>query len=107
MGCRLVKRQDDGSLPWGVIVETEVYSQDDPACNGYRRRSPQNEILFGEPGQFYVYVSYGMQHGVRHALRSGPQVGRDFSGLAAEQPANRQATASDFIELSSQQTVNG
>ena len=52
VGCRLVKRQDDGSLLWGVIVETEAYSQDEPACHGYRRRSPQNEILFGDAVNF-------------------------------------------------------
>ena len=70
IGCRLVRRQDDGSLLWGVIVETEAYSQDDPACHGYRRRSPQNETLFGEPGHFYVYVSYGIHHCVKRALVS-------------------------------------
>ena len=54
VGCRLVKRKGNGTLLWGVIVETEAYSQDEPACHGYRRRSPQNETLFGEPGRFYV-----------------------------------------------------
>jgi DNA-3-methyladenine glycosylase len=70
IGCLLVKRQPDGELLWGVIVETEAYSQDDPACHGYRRRSPSNETLFGEPGRFYVVVSYGIHHCVKRAVRS-------------------------------------
>ena len=62
VGCMLVKRQLSGELLWGLIVETEAYSQDEPACHGYRRRTPSNETLFGEPGRFYVYVSYGIHH---------------------------------------------
>ncbi|CAK6700158.1 Putative 3-methyladenine DNA glycosylase [Synechococcus sp. CBW1107] len=61
----MVKCQPSGELLWGVVVETEAYSQDDPACHGYRRRSPSNETLFGEPGRFYVYVSYGIHHCVK------------------------------------------
>jgi DNA-3-methyladenine glycosylase len=60
IGCLLVKRQADRELLWGVIMETEAYCQNEPACHGYRRRTPSNETLFGEPGRFYVYVSCGI-----------------------------------------------
>ena len=65
IGCLLVRRQASGELLWGVIVETEAYSQEEPACHGYRRRTPSNETLFGAPGRFYVYVSYGNHHCVK------------------------------------------
>ena len=70
IGCLLVKRQADGELLWGVIVETEAYCQSEPACHGHRHRTPSNETLFGEPGRFYVYVSYGIHHCVKRALTS-------------------------------------
>jgi len=70
IGCLLVKRQPTGELLWGVVVETEAYSQEEPACHGYRLRTPSNETLFGEPGRFYVYVSYGIHHCVKRALVS-------------------------------------
>ena len=41
IGCLLVKRQEDGSLLWGVVVETEAYSQE----RAYRRRKPSNDWL--------------------------------------------------------------
>jgi DNA-3-methyladenine glycosylase len=68
IGCLLVKRQAGGELLRGVIVETEAYCQSEPACHGHRRRTPTNETLFGEPGRFYVYVSYGIHHCVKRAV---------------------------------------
>jgi DNA-3-methyladenine glycosylase len=78
IGCLLVKCQADGELLWGVIVETEAYSQEEPACHGYRRRSPSNETLFGEPGRFYVYVSYGTHHCVKVVTGRSAWVSREL-----------------------------
>jgi DNA-3-methyladenine glycosylase len=62
VGCLLLRRQEGGSLLWGMVVETEAYCQSEPACHGHRRRSPANETLFGPPGRFYVYLTYGLHH---------------------------------------------
>ena len=45
-----------------MIVETEAYSQEDEACHGHNKMTKSNETLFGEPGRFYIYKSYGLHH---------------------------------------------
>ncbi len=62
IGCQLVKRQINGNYLVGTIVETEAYCQSEEACHGFKRRSPSNETLFGKPGRFYVYLTYGIHH---------------------------------------------
>ena len=45
-----------------MIVETEAYSQEEEACHGYSKETASNKSLFGKPGTFYIYKSYGIHH---------------------------------------------
>ena len=45
-----------------MIVETEAYSQEEEACHGHSKITKSNEPLFGNPGRFYIYKSYGIHH---------------------------------------------
>ena len=62
IGCFLVKRISKNKYLSGVIVETEAYSQEEASCHGFSGRTKRNKSLFGDPGNFYIYVSYGIYH---------------------------------------------
>ena len=60
IGCFLIKRISKEKYFSGVIVDTEAYSQEEASCHGFSGRTQRNETLFGEPGNFYIYLSYGI-----------------------------------------------
>ena len=62
IGCFLIKRISKESFLTGVIVETEAYSQEEASCHGFSGKTARNKTLFGEPGNFYIYLSYGINN---------------------------------------------
>ena len=58
----------------GRVVEVESYHQEEPACHAYAGLTERTRVLFGPPGNAYVYRSYGI-HALLNAVAEDDGVG--------------------------------
>ncbi len=73
LGKILVHKTDDG-ITAGRIVETEAYCgpEDKAAHSSGGRRTPRNEVMYGQKGHAYVYLIYGMYNCINITAGSIP-----------------------------------
>jgi DNA-3-methyladenine glycosylase len=58
----------------GRVVEVESYHQEEPACHAFAGLTERTRVLFGSPGNAYVYRSYGI-HALLNAVAEDEGVG--------------------------------
>lgn len=99
LGCFLVRKDARGTRK-ARVVETEAYSEADPASHSYNGPTPRSRVMFGPPGVWYVYKCYGI-HWMLNVVTGDEDTGEAVLIRAAEPVEGRDR----MIEVRNQRGV--
>jgi DNA-3-methyladenine glycosylase len=100
VGCIVARRLGSGQLLRAVIVETEAYHQREPGCHAHRGKTKRNSVMFGNPGQLYVYFTYGMWHCANIVCEQPGTAAAVLIRAAAQLPSYDGSPGGDALSLS-------
>jgi DNA-3-methyladenine glycosylase len=106
LGKILVHKTDEGTTA-GKIVETEAYlgPEDKAAHSSGGRRTPRNEVMYGQKGYAYVYLIYGIYNCIN--VTAGLIVGKPEAVLIrALEPVEGMELMAKRRDSSSEKPVN-
>jgi DNA-3-methyladenine glycosylase len=72
---KILHRTIDGHEMSGMIVETEAYKGNDPACHAFRGKTERTKALFEPAGHAYIYFTYGNHYCLNIVAHDGSHAG--------------------------------
>jgi DNA-3-methyladenine glycosylase len=105
IGTCLIHRQP-GITRIGRIVETEAYITGDPANHAYRGETKRNAVMFGPPGNWYIFFVYG-RHFCLNVTAGNTKVGEAVLIRALEPIEGIEAMQQTRQKMNKKELCNG
>jgi len=103
LGCLLIRSYPDGGKIVGKIVETEAYGdENDLASHARFGKTKRSTIMFGHPGNLYVYSIYGIFYLTNIICEEKDKAGavliRSVEIIRGEELAQQNLSSSKFVK---------